>query len=423
MIENRTEQDEIAMAETAIDSIDSAVIGDRLAAARKARGMTQQQAAEELAVARTTIVSIEKGQRRPRIAELLRFASLYGRQVGEFLRPSPLRETDGFIARFRSARAPADSPMNDQREADIRRFKDLCERYLDLELLTGARLPGRYPEPHPTEGTDPERAAAEVASAERNRLGLGDGPAGNIWQVLETDVALRVFAFPFADSRVAGLFAFTDELGGCIAVNANHPEERRRWSAVHEFGHFLTTDRFRAEIQVLPSYRRVPEAERFAEAFARHFLMPATGMIRRFQTIKRAKGGPVTPADLLNLGQLYGVSFQSLALRLEELKLLSAGTWDRLKDAGFKVNEAKDLSAIPPIPDQLQRLPYRYEALAVQAFLDGEISEGRLAQFLGTDRLGARERVEQLTATRFDENGEVRQVALPLGIPLVGAPA
>ncbi|HEY7035558.1 MAG TPA: XRE family transcriptional regulator [Thermomicrobiales bacterium] len=412
------------MAEPALDSIDAAVIGDRLAAARKARGMTQQQAAEELDLARTTVVAMEKGKRRPKVEELVRFASLYGRQVGEFLRPSPLREPGGFIVQFRSARAPADSPMNDQREADIRQFKDLCERYLELELLTGAPLPGRYPEPHPTDGTDPERAAEEVASADRNRLGLGDGPAGNIWQVLETDVGLRVFAFPFADSRVAGLFAYSEELGGCIAVNANHPEERRRWSAVHEFGHFLTTDRFRAEVQVLPSYRRVPEAERFAEAFARHFLMPAAGLIRRFQTIKRAKSGPVTPADLLNLGQLYGVSFQALVLRLEELKLLPLGTWDRLKDAGFtaKVNEAKQLLAIPPIPDQLQRLPYRYEALAVQAFLDGQISEGRLAQFLGTDRVGARERVEKLTDTRFDENGEIRQVALPLGIPLIGAP-
>jgi Zn-dependent peptidase ImmA (M78 family)/transcriptional regulator with XRE-family HTH domain len=411
------------MTEPAFDSIDAAVIGDRLAAARKARGMTQQRAAEELQVARTTVVAMEKGKRRPKVAELVRLASLYGRPVGDFLRPSPMREPDGFIVQFRAARAPADSPINDQREADIRRFKDLCERYLDLEVLTGARLPSRYPEPHPTEGTDPERAAEEVASTERNRIGLGDGPAGNIWQLLETDVGLRIFAFPFADSRVAGLFAYAEELGGCIAVNANHPEERRRWSAVHEFGHFLTTDRFRAEVQVLPSYRRVPDAERFAEAFARHFLMPANGLIRRFQTIKRAKGGPVTPADLLNLGQLYGVSFQALVLRLEELKLLPPGTWDRLRDAGFKVNEAKELLAIPSIPDQIQRLPYRYEALAVQAFLDGEISEGRLAQFLGTDRVGARKRVEKLTDTRFDENGEVRQVALPLGMPLVGAPS
>jgi Zn-dependent peptidase ImmA (M78 family)/transcriptional regulator with XRE-family HTH domain len=411
---------EETMTEPRFDSIDATLIGERLSAARKARGMTQQQAAEELNLARTTVVAMEKGERRPKVAELVQFASLYGRQIGEFLRPSPVREMDSFLVQFRAARAPSDSPMNSSREEDIQRFKTLCERYLELEKMTAAPLLSRYPEPHVIEGTDPERAAEAVASAERNRLGLGDGPVGNIWHVLASDIGLRVFAFPFADSRVAGLFAYTEELGGCVAVNANHPEERRRWSAVHELAHFLT-ERFRADVQVLPTYRRVPDSERFAEAFARHFLMPAAGLNRRFQDIKRAKNGPVTPADLLNLGQLYGVSFQALVLRLEELKLLPLGIWDRLKDDGFKVNEAKKLLAIPQIPDQVQQLPYRYEALAVQAFDDGELSEGRLAQFLGLDRVATRRRVEELTATRFDEDGEVRQVALPLGTPLVGA--
>ena len=48
-------------------------------------------------------------------------------------------------------------------------------------------------------------------------------------------------------SRIAGLFAYTDELGGCVAVNARHPRERRRWTLAHEYGHFLTT-RYQSEI-------------------------------------------------------------------------------------------------------------------------------------------------------------------------------
>lgn len=407
------------MTETMIESIDASAIGERLTVARKARGLTQQQVADALALARTTIVAMEKGERRPKMRELLQFASLYGRQVGDLLRPSPARDLDSFLVQFRSARSPSDSPMNEKREADIHRFKEFCERYLELEQLTASQLPRRYPESYDIEGTDSERAAEEVASAERNRLGLGDGPVGNLRQLLDADIGLRVFAYPFADSRVAGLFAYTEELGGCVAINANHPEERRRWSAAHEFGHFLT-DRYRADVQVLPAYRRVPESERFAESFARHFLMPSNGLIRRFQGIRRSKGSPITPADLLSLGQLYGVSFQALVLRLEELRLLPPGTWDRLKDAGFKVNEAKVFLDLPPIPDEVPLLPLRYEALAIQAFLSGDMSEGRLARFLGTDRLGARRRVAELTGTRFDEDGEIRQAALPLDTPLAG---
>ena len=95
----------------------------------------------------------------------------------------------------------------------------------------------------------PEDAAEDVASAERNRLGLGDGPVLNLREVLEDDVSIRVFSIDLP-SRVAGLFAYTEDLGGCIAVNGRHPQERRRWSMVHEYGHFLTS-RFQSEISIL----------------------------------------------------------------------------------------------------------------------------------------------------------------------------
>lgn len=403
----------------AFDEIDPAVVGERFAATRKVRGLTQQDVAAVLGVARTTIVAMEKGERPARAPEVVRLARLYGRQVGDLVRPSPVREPDSFIVQFRAARAPADSPMRERRESDIRAFQELCERYLALEQLTGSPLPRRYPETFPIDGAHPDRAAEEVASAERNRLGLGDGPVGRLRELLEADVGLRVFAIPFSDARLAGLFAYAEELGGCIAVNANHPEERRRWSATHEYAHFLT-DRYRAEIQVLPMYRRVPEAERFAEAFSRHFLLPGSGLIRRFQSIKRAKPGPMTPADILSLCQLYGVSFQAMVLRLEDLRLLRVGTWDLLHDAGFKAGGARRMLDLPPVEHEFDRLPVRYQALAVQAYATGDISEGRLAQFLGTDRVGARLRVEELTGARFDEQGEVRQMALDFGTALVG---
>lgn len=409
------------MATHLLDSIDPATIGARLAHARKARGLTQQQAAETLGVARTTVTAMEKGERRPRAAELVRLATLYGRRVGELVRPAPTEEVDGFVVQFRAARTPGDSPADGHRAADILAFQALCDDYLALERLTAAPLARRYPDEYPTGGTDPERAADEIAASERLRLGLGDGPIGDLWGLLETDIGLRVFALPFADRRLAGLFAFTPEHGGCIAVNANHPEERRRLSAAHEYAHFLT-DRHRAEIQILPRFGRLPEGERLADAFARFFLMPAAGLVRRFQGIRRAKDGPVTPADVLTLCQLYRVSFQAMVLRLEELKLLPAGTWDTLHDAGFKPDAARKLLALPAIEQELSRLPYRYEALAAQAYDQGDLSEGRLAALLRTDRVTARGRVQALTGTKYVENGEVLQLELAFDRALVGTP-
>ncbi|MDP9363046.1 MAG: helix-turn-helix domain-containing protein [Chloroflexota bacterium] len=407
----------------ALDAVDPVTIGERLAEARRARRLTQQQAAEELGVARTTITAMEKGERRPRPAELLRLAQLYGRRVGDLVRPGPPAGEPSFVVQFRATRAPVADTTDEERDADIRRFQELCRDYVELERLVGAPLPRRYPDPYDVSGTSPERAAEEVASSERNRLGLGDGPIGDPWTLLETDVGLRIFAPPFEGRRIAGMFVYTEEYGGCIAVNGDHPEERRRWTLVHDYAHFLT-DRHRPDIAVLQGYRRVPEAERFADAFARFFLLPTSGLTRRFQAMRRAKNGPVTPADLLALSHLFGVSVQAMVWRLEELRLLPAGTWDKLHALGFKPAQARELAGLPPMEPARGALPLRYELLAVQAYDQGLLSEGELARYLRTDRVGARRRVEELTAGEpYFDDGAWRQLRIDLAAALVGSGA
>jgi Zn-dependent peptidase ImmA (M78 family)/transcriptional regulator with XRE-family HTH domain len=399
-----------------LNTIDPGVIGERLADARRARGLTQQQAADELGVARTTITAMEKGERRPRASELVKLAQSYGRSVQEFVREETAARPD-FVVQFRAARGAMDANVN----ADLQRFEELCRWYAELEEQLGASLPRRYPAVYDISGTSPERAAEEVASSERNRLGLGDGPIGNLWGLLETDIGLRVFAMTMTNARIAGMFLYTEEYGGCIAVNANQPEDRRRWSAAHEYAHFLT-ERFKPEITIPNRSKRVPENERFADACARFFLMPASGLSRRFEAMRRAKDSPITPTDVLALSHLYAVSFNAMTWRLEELKLLPAGTWDRLQGMGFKPNKARELIRLPVHESELPNLPLRYEALAVQAFEAGLLSEGQLAERLGTDRIGARQRVRELTSeTAPTEDGGWLQVPLDLTAALVGA--
>ena len=49
------------------DELTAAEIGDRLRVARESAKVTQAAAAEALQVARTTVVAIEQGQRKPEI--------------------------------------------------------------------------------------------------------------------------------------------------------------------------------------------------------------------------------------------------------------------------------------------------------------------------------------------------------------------
>jgi Zn-dependent peptidase ImmA (M78 family)/transcriptional regulator with XRE-family HTH domain len=399
-----------------LNTIDARVLGERLADARRARNLTQQAAADALGVSRTTITAMEKGDRRPRAAELVSLAHLYGQSVSAFVQPERKSPAPGFLIQFRSTRGM----QAGEREADIRKFEQLCRWYIELEEMLGSPLPRRYPLPYDISGTSPDRAAEEVATSERNRLGLGDAPVGDLWAMLETDIGLRVFPFGMEDRRIAGMYLYAEEYGGCIAINANQPEDRRRMSGAHEYAHFLT-DRSKPEISILHNWKRMPEAERFADAFARNFLMPSSGLNRRFEAIRRAKPGPVTPADVLSLSHLFGVSANAMTWRLEELKLLPAGTWDRLKDFGFKPNEARKLLGLPIPSAGSASLPLRYQMLAVQAYEDELLTEGQLAERLLTDRIGARDLINDITLQpQPADDGTWHQVALDLTAALVG---
>jgi Zn-dependent peptidase ImmA (M78 family)/DNA-binding XRE family transcriptional regulator len=389
-----------------LDAANPVELGARLREARSARGWTQEEAAEALGVARTTMVAIEKGERRLKPDELIRLAQLYGRKLSALLRPgAPVEDVS---VQLRGALPPpAEAPSEADLLPHIHELERLCDDSLELERLLGAPLPRRDPPVYALEGIDPEQLAEDVATAERNRLGLGDAPVLNLRAVLEGDVGLRIFYLDLP-STVAGMFAFTEEHGGALAINRNHPPERRRCSLAHEYGHYLT-DRYRAEITILGRYERRPPSERFAETFARAFLMPAAGLRRRYHELARqrsleGRGGP-TPGDLCYLAHFYFVSFEAVTLRLEELGLVRAGTWQRLSQQGFRVKQARLLLGLQEHPVEDELLPSRYRYLAVEAWHRGELSEGQLAAFLRVDRLSARRLVREM-GLQHQEGGD-----------------
>jgi len=390
--------------ELALDSdIDSKALGARLRDARKASAFTQEAAAAHLGVARTTVVAIEKGDRRAQPHEIVQLGSLYRRSVNELLRPgAPVLP---FAVQLR-ATIPNDEAVSQAIEVPTWEFQRLCEDYHELERISAAPMPMNYPLERRWAGTLPETAGEDLAQRERLRLGLGDGPIPNLRLLLEQDVGLRVFYLELSRD-VAAMFSYDSQLGGCIAVNSKEPYERRRQSLAHEYGHFLSS-RHRAEVIVLHQYRRLPEHERLANAFARSFLVPADGVSRRVNEIKAAKGGKFTYADICTLAYYYAVSVESFTRRLEDLKLVSGGAWERLKASGFKVGEARELLGIatPAIVDSL--LPPRYVFLALQCYRDAQLTESQLAQFLRVDRVEARRIVQEVRGVAngtADENG------------------
>jgi Zn-dependent peptidase ImmA (M78 family)/DNA-binding XRE family transcriptional regulator len=400
------------MNENPLDSIEPRALGARLREAREARNWTQQQLAERLGLARTSIVALEKGERRLKPQELIDLASLLGRKVSDFIqRASPVQ---GFAVQLRDA-LPLSTPVDADLLPHIGRFQDLCEDYVRLEEICQAPLRRRYPTEYEIQGVDAEMAAEDVAAAERSRLSLGEGPLLNLREILEGDVGIRVFQMELP-SKIAGMFAFTELFGGCIAINLLHPAERRRASLAHEFGHFLTA-RYRPEVTVENRYERRPAGERFAEAFSRALLIPASGLRRRYLELERERPRGVTHGDLCRLAHFFAVSVEAMTRRLEELRLIPAGTWDRLRQEKFRVREAQQLLGLESFRSDEEAFPTRYIALAIEAWQKEELSEGQLAQILRTDRLGVRERIQMFTPEVGGDQGE----AIDFGMPLFGA--
>ena len=401
-----------------MDAVAPRILGQRLQEARKARGLTQQDVADSLELARTTVTALEKGERRIHPDELISLAGLYGRPVSSFV--GARAPSADFAVQFRTSVNKASSPEAQQAlRRGVQEFQGLCEDYRWLEAITGASPRQSYPPQYEMAGVPPEDAAEDVAASERNRLGLGDGPVLNLREVLENDAALRIF-YTGLPSNLAGIFAYTEDLGGCIAVNSRHPEERRRWSMAHEYGHFLT-NRFRPELTALGRTGRSSASERFADAFAAALLMPSSGLRRRFYQISRAGDGAVTAAEICRLAQYYFVSLEAMMLRLEELRLIPGGAWERLRDRGFRVREAQEQLGLALYPHDDAPLPLRYQFLAVQADVEGDLTEGEVCRVLRQDRLSARETVQNLThSLHLLHEGDLMAIPIDPGSRVTG---
>jgi len=374
-----------------LENIDTRRLGQELKLAREKRNLKQEDAARIIDVARTTMVAIEKGVRRVKAEELIELARAYGRQVSDFMRPRP--EIQPFRVQYRGPYKPkAEDKERIQQYEDL--FESLCRDYVELEDIVEAPLPREYPPEYDVKGLPVEQAAEEIATKERNRLGLGSCPIGDLRAILEEKVGIRIFYIEMQPSTFSEMYYYDDSLGACMAINRLHPPERRLWSEGHGFLHFLA-HRYQAVVHVENVYQRVPESEQLADFFALYFLMPTTEVRERYHKIIRSKDYP-TPADLCILADYFGVAVAAMTRRLEDMRMLPTGTWKKLKDRGFRVREAQQKLGLRAKGSPPDMMPLRYQYLALEGLEAGRISEGQFARFLRLDRLEARAVAESL---------------------------
>lgn len=384
---------------TGLHDISAVRLGERLRVARETASLTQQAAADATGIGRTTLVAIEREQRRIRLSELQRLAKAYNVSINSLLRLEAVHVD--LVPRFRSL--PDAHYSGTLRAAHL--MNSLVRAETELEAILGVSRVRDYPAERPILSGDVRAQAEEDAQYLRMWLGLGEAPVRDVLGIIEHQLAVRVFARPL-DDEVSGLFAYDPAVGGCMLFNSLHRLDRRNQTAAHELGHFMGT---RQSPEV---YRDAAKAnsreERYAQAFGRAFLTPSRAVRQRFNEVTMG-ARHLTRRHVIILADHFGVSRQALVMRLEELGLAKKGAWDWFSDNGG-ITDAQARQVLgedrEPLVGELPPRSLHLHLLAITALKQGLISEGQMADMLALSRLEVRALIDE-AATDQEEVDDV----------------
>ncbi len=372
-----------------LDKLKPHDVGERLRIAREATKLTQQQAADAISVARTTLVAIEQGQRKVKLNEVRALARIYRTSVNALLRVEAVHAD--LMPRFRKLTSSFPLAVDEA----ARLLNDLARAEVELENLLGVQRVRNYPPERTILPGDVRIQAEQDALDLRQRIGLGTGPIQDLVALLELQLGVRVYIRKLP-AEISGLFAFDEATGACILLNANHPRPRRNATASHELAHLVT----RQPAEVLDTTTREDSREeRYAQAFSRGFIMPARAVMEQFREIT-AGAANLSRRHVIELAHFFGVSREALVWRLEELQLVSAGAWAWFeKNDGITDQQEREVLGDRRVDDPQkeearQPTTIRLALLATAAWKRGLLSEGQLAHLLKLDRVELRRLIE-----------------------------
>jgi len=362
------------------------IFGARVRAARSVSRMTQENAASELGMSRTTLVAIEAGKRPVSSSEVRRIAELFKVAEGELLdADAPSLDMP---VEFRSSATAVES---DDEVIVASILNRLASSVIQLEQLVGFTQPLLdIPEVVISRDESIEQQAEDAALVLRARLGLGIGPIQDLNGLMESELGVRIFerALP---SKVSGAMAFADGVGGFVLLNSKHPIYRRRVTAAHELAHVVLRQKGMA-VHFSDDFFESKE-EKFCDIFGCCFLMPAAAVRKKANELKKIVG-KFTVRELLTLTLYFNVSMEALVRRMVSLGLLPNGTYERLRADGLGLKHQDTVRSELGISPEPPIFTARTMLLAMAAHKRDLLSEQQIASMLELDLLSVRKALE-----------------------------
>jgi len=170
-----------------------------------------------------------------------------------------------------------------------------------------------------------EVKARQLAIDTRLRLGLQSTEHFDVYRAV-ISLGITCVKRPL-ESSISGATLKTDRVK-VILVNSSKSLGHQNFTVAHEMYHCLYDDNLVSRACKTESFDRSSDSEHIADLFATHLLMPEDAILNQLRLRKRLDKR-LTPADVINLEQFFGVSRKAMCWRLEELKLITRDESDR----------------------------------------------------------------------------------------------
>ena len=334
------------------------MIHDRIRRARLLRGLSLEALSQRLGdITKQGLSKLEKGLITPNSTRLLQLSDALDVSPEYFFRAEPLPLAP---LEFRKL-AKMPKYLQQQVQEQIREH---LERYIALEMYfdpADIQTPTTPCQIYPVGSIEEAEVAAEQL---RERWQIGLDAISNLTELFEEN-GIKVALLDGPEDFDGACAASCDNQHMLIALNANRPGERMRFTAAHELGHWVMS---------LPEDMPEAEKERCCHRFAGAFLYPASHVKGDFGTHQRTE---VHPQELLIAKRQYGLSMQAVLFRLKDLALLSADGYRHLT-IQFSMRGWRKAEPEP----QACQSPQRFESLVFWGLAEGLFTRSRAAELL-----------------------------------------
>lgn len=287
--------------------------------ARRLARTSQTVAGSIVGVSRQAIGALERGERTPKIPELLKLSSLYRVRPELLLAGASIVRCDAASATV-NFRGGSDLPLDDHDDDEIRLAEEALQAWPRTVSL-----------PDVSSGTMIPQQCEQV----RRDVGQALLPFDPFLALDAHGVLVRFTTLVKIDGAIVRL---PDQAKCAVVINSDQPDDRMRWSATHELAHFVLGHLGfgREHIDHFGAPRTQDDKD--ADQFAGELLMPAVCL---HEDLAKTRPGDSLAEALYRLSESYQVSYAALVVRLGNLDVLAPTAVEALRKEKPTEIEAK----------------------------------------------------------------------------------